>query len=229
MSLLGTLVNAGAILAGGGMGLLVRRGLPQRLSDAVMAGLGLVVLYIGIDGALEGQNALIATLSVVVGCIAGTLLDLNGRLDRFAHALERRITKNAAQGATFGEGFTTATLLFCTGAMAVVGALNSGLTGDHSLLFTKSLLDGISALVFASTLGAGVLLSAVAVLLYQGAITLLAALLAPLLSETVIAEMSCAGSILIIGIGLNLLRVTKLPIMNYTPAVFLPIVLCMLL
>ena len=229
MSLLGTIVNAAAILVGGGAGLLIRKGLPQRLSDAVMAGLGLVVVYIGIDGALEGQNALIATLSVVLGCIIGTLLDLDGRLDRFAHGLEKRMTRNAAPGSTFGEGFTTATLLFCTGAMAVVGSLNSGLTGDHSLLFTKSLLDGISALVFASTLGAGVLLSAAAVLLYQGAITLLASLLAPVLSETVIAEMTCAGSILIIGIGLNLLRVTKLPIMNYTPAVFLPIVLCMIL
>ena len=137
------------------------------------------------------------------------------------------MTRNAAPGSTFGEGFTTATLLFCTGAMAVVGSLNSGLTGDHSLLFTKSLLDGISALVFASTLGAGVLLSAAAVLLYQGAITLLAQFVAPVLSDAAVAEMTCVGSLLIVAIGLNLLKLTNIRVMNFILAIFLPILLCL--
>ncbi len=225
--MLGTIVNVAAILAGGGLGLLLKKGLPEKLSSAVMTGLGLVCLYIGIDGALEGANALIATLSIVIGGVVGTLLDFDGGVNRFAHALERKIVKSDDGGGRFGEGFVTATLLFCVGAMAVVGSLNSGLKGDHSLLYTKSLLDGVSALIFAATFGAGVLLSAVCVLVYQGAITLLAAFVAPLLPDATVAEMTCVGSLLIIAIGLNMLKLTKIKVMDYILAIFLPILLCL--
>ena len=224
--MLGTLVNVAAILLGGAVGLLFKKGLNEKLSGAVMTGLGLVVLYIGIDGALEGQNALIATISIVVGGLVGTLLDLDGLVNRGAHWLEGKIVKKDANG-RFGEGFVTASLLFCVGAMAVVGALNSGLSGDHSLLFTKSLLDGVSAVIFAAAFGPGVLLSAVCVLVYQGGITLLAQAVATLLTDAVVAEMTCVGSLLIIGIGLNLLGVTKIKVMNYILAIFLPILLCL--
>lgn len=225
--MLGTIVNTAAILVGGGIGLLLKKGLSQKLSEAIMTGLALVCLYIGISGALKGANPLITTLSIVVGGVVGTLCNLDGGINKLAHKLETKLAGNGDTEGRFAEGFITATLLFCVGAMGVVGSLNSGLSGDHSLLFTKSLLDGVSALVFASTFGAGVLLSAICVFVYQGAITLLASLVAPLLSAATIAEMTCIGSLLIIAIGLNMLKVTKIKIMNYILAVFLPILLCL--
>lgn len=223
MVLLGTVVNAAAIVVGGAAGMLLKRGIPESVSDAIMKGVALCVLYIGIDGALEGNNALIAILSIVVGGIIGTLLDLNGGLERLGVKIEKLLIKDPSSTSTFAKGLVTATLLFCVGAMAVVGSLNSGLTNDHSTLYTKALLDGISAMVFASTFGVGVLFSAVFVFIYQGAIALLAQLVAPALSDGVIAEMTCVGSILIIGLGLNMLGVVKLKVMNYVPGIFLAI------
>lgn len=224
--MLGTIVNAAAILIGGAVGLLLKKGIPERVNSTVMSGVGLVVLYIGIDGALEGSNVLIAVIAIVAGGVVGGLLRLNDRFEGLAHRIEKRLIRDEAAAGTFGEGFVTATLLFCIGAMAVVGSLQSGLAGNHEVLFAKSLIDGISAAMFASTLGAGVLLSALPVLLYQGAITLLASVIAPLLSDAVVAEMTCVGSLLIIAIGLNLLRVTKIKVMDYVLAIFLPILLC---
>lgn len=224
--MLGTIVNAAAILVGGALGLLLKKGIPERISTGIMQGLGLVVIYIGVSGSLEGQNALIATVSIVAGGAIGMLLDFDGRFTRLVGRAETAFRKHDEAGSTFGEGFITATLLFCVGAMAVVGSLNSGLTGNHEVLFTKSILDGVSSFIFASTLGAGVLLSAVAVFVYQGAITLLAQFLAPVLSDTVVAEMTCVGSLLIVAIGLNLLKVTKIKVMDFILAIFLPIGLC---
>lgn len=225
--MLGTIVNCAAIIAGGLLGLLLKKGLPERLSATVMQGVGLVVVYIGISGALKGESILLATIAIVAGGLAGTLLDLDGLVNRFAHWMEHKLVRGEAADGTFGEGFVNATLLFCVGAMAVVGSLSSGLTGDHSVLFTKSVLDGVSSVVFASAMGAGVLLSALPLLVYQGAITLLAGALAPVLSETVVNEMTCVGSLLIMAIGLNLLKVTNIKVMNFLPAIFLPILLCM--
>lgn len=227
--MLGTIVNAAAIAVGGALGLLLKKGLPEKVSDTVVQGMALVCLYIGVSGALKGQNALIATIAIVVGGVIGALLDLDGHFTRGVEKLEHALIKQARPDSRFGEGFVTATLLFCVGAMAVVGSLNSGLTGDHAVLFTKSVLDGVSSIVFASAMGAGVLLSAVAVLVYQGTITLLAQVVAPVLSEAAIAEMTCAGSLLIIAIGLNMLKLTNIRVMNLLPAIFLPILLCLFL
>ena len=225
--MLGTIVNCAAIILGGGVGLLLKKGLPERLGTTVMQGVGLVVTYIGISGALKSENYLLATVAMVLGGVLGTLLDLDGLINRFAHWMEHKLVKNADGASTFGEGFVNATLLFCVGAMAVVGSLNSGLTGDHAVLFTKSVLDGVSSVVFASAMGAGVLLSAEPLLLYQGAITLMAQTLSPVLSATVITEMTCVGSLLIMAIGFNLLKLTNIKVMNFLPAIFLPILLCM--
>ncbi|HIU93724.1 MAG TPA: DUF554 domain-containing protein [Candidatus Aphodomorpha intestinavium] len=234
--MLGTIVNAGAVVLGGGLGLLLKKGLPARISEAIMGGVGLVVLYIGVSGALAGENVLVAVLSVVLGGALGAWMDIDAALNRLGARAQAAFAggggKSGADGADgagggsrFAEGFVSASLLFCVGAMAVVGSLQSGLTGEHSTLFAKALIDGVSAMVFASAMGAGVLLSAAAVLLYQGAITLLASLLAPVLSDAAVAEMTCAGSLLIVGIGLNLLGLTKLKLANYLPAVFLPLLL----
>ncbi len=224
--MLGTLVNALAILAGGTLGLVIKKGIPQRVNDTVMQGLALVCIYIGLAGALKGQNALLATVAMVVGGVIGTLLDIDARFNGLAHRIERMIIRDHAEGSKFGEGFVTTTLLYCVGAMAVVGALNSGISGNHEVLFTKSILDGVSAVIFAGMFGAGVLLSAVPVLIYQGAITLLAQVLAPVLSDVVVAEMTCVGSLLIVAISLNLLKVTNIKVMNFILAIFLPILLC---
>jgi len=217
--MLGTVVNAAAIVAGSLIGLLIKKGFSQKLADAVMVGLGLCILYIGIDGALEGQHVLAAILSIVVGGIAGTLLDLDARLKNLGDRIEGRM-KN---GNGFSAGFVAASLLYCVGAMAILGALSSGIKGDHSILFTKSLLDFISAIVLAATLGTGVAFSAIPVFLYQGAITLLARFIAPVLSDAAVADMTCTGSLLLIALGLNMLNVTKIKVMNYVLAIFLAV------
>lgn len=230
--MIGTLVNVGAIVIGALIGLPLKRGLPKKLSDSVMKGLGLCTLFIGITGILEGKKPLVLIVSMVIGAVLGSLADLDGKLNRGAKWLERKLTKKSADDSedkksTFAQGFVTATLLFCVGAMAIVGSLQSGLTGSNETLFTKSILDCVAAIIFTSTFGFGVMFAAAPVLVYQGSITLLAHWVSPFLSNSVIAEMTAVGSLLIIGLAMNMLGITKIKVMNYIPAVFLPIVLCM--
>jgi Uncharacterized membrane protein, possible Na+ channel or pump len=224
-SLLGTFVNAGTVVLGSIIGLLLKRFIPEKVGKTVMAGIALCVLYIGISGSLSGKNPLIMIISIVIGAVIGELVDFEGRFNRFAEGLEKKFKKEGSES-TFAEGVVTASLVFCVGSMAVVGSLRSGLSGDHSMLYAKSLLDMVSAVIFASTLGAGVMLSAVFIFAYQGAIAILAHWVAPYLSATVISEMTCVGSLLIIAIGFNMLGITKLKVMNYLPAIFIPIILC---
>lgn len=218
----GTIVNVLTILAGGGIGLILKKGIREDISDMVMKGLALCSMYIGITSALEGENTLVTILSIVVGVIIGGMLDLDGKLNRFADGLEKRFQKEGEK-ASIAEGFITASLVFCVGAMTIVGSLQSGLTGDHTMLFTKATLDFVSSMIFASSLGIGVLFASVFVLVFQGGITLLAHWVAPFLTEGVICEMTCAGGLLILGLGLNMIGLTKLKLMNYLPAIFLPI------
>lgn len=226
--LTGTIVNALGILAGTAAGLLLGKLIPERLSDAVSKGIGLCVFYIGVSGTLAGEKTLVLIISMVLGILAGELLRLDDCLNALGNAVERRFTKNGAGGAKgkIAEGFVTASLLYCVGAMAIVGSLESGLSGDHATLYAKTVLDSVSSVVYASTMGFGVALSAIPVLLYQGAITLGASLLAPVLTDAVIAEMKCAGSVLIVAMSFNMLGITKLKVMNAVPAVFFPILLC---
>ena len=224
MILLGTFVNSLAIILGGGIGLLLNKGLSEKLANAVMNALALCVLAIGITGMLEGQNILISILSMVAGVLLGETLDLDKRVHQLGHLIERKVSTPGSQ-VSISEGFVTASLLVCVGAMAIVGSLQSGLAGNHDTLYTKALIDGIAAIVMASSLGVGVLFSGVMVLLYQGSITFFASYLAPLLTDTVISEMTAVGSILLMGLALNMLKVTDLKIMNYAPPIFFPIVL----
>ena len=227
--LTGTIVNTCTVIAGSVLGMLLGNILPERLRDTVMKGLGLCTIFIGITGMFGSENALITIISIAVGAIIGELCALDGHLNRFANWLESRFKRKEGAGkATIAEGFITASLVFCVGAMTIVGSLNSGLTGDHQMLYTKSTLDFVSSLIFASSLGFGVLLAAGAVFVIQGSIACLASLLAPLLQHgNTITEMVVVGSVLIVGLGLNILGVTKLKIMNYVPAIFLPILLCL--
>lgn len=221
--MLGTIVNTLAILAGCAIGLLLKRGINEKVTDAIMKGISLCVIYIGIDGMLEGSKTLAVIIAMALGAAIGTLLDLNGKIEKLGKMIEGRISNGVAG---IAQGFVTASLIYCVGAMAVVGSLQSGLNGDHSMLYTKALLDGISAMVLTASLGAGVGLSAASVFVYQGALTLLAGLIAPVLSDAVVAEMTCVGSILIAALGLNMLGVVKLKVMDYVPAIFIVIPLC---
>jgi uncharacterized membrane protein YqgA involved in biofilm formation len=223
----GVIVNTIAVLVGSSVGLLLKKGIPDNMKDIVMKGIGLCTVYIGITGTLKGQNTLILILSIVIGAIIGQGLDLDDKLNKFANKLERRFKKEGEK-TSISEGFVTASLLFCVGAMTIVGSLQAGLTGDNEMLLTKSTLDLISSCIFASALGIGVMFAAGFVLLFQGALVLLAQYVSPFLGDVVIAEMTCSGSLLIIALGLNILGITKFKVMNYLPAIFLPIILCRL-
>ncbi len=225
--MIGTLINVAAIVAGSALGLLLRRGMKQGLADTVMQGLGLCVILIGLQGALQTGNVLLVILAMVLGGVAGTLLRLEERMNQLGAFAQRKLARQgqgdgAAPDHRFAQGFVTASLVFCVGAMAVVGSLDSGIRGDHSTLLAKSALDGVAAMVFASTLGVGVMLSALPVLVYQGAISLLGTLIAPLLSAQVVQEMSAVGGLLILGIGVNMLLQKDIKVANLLPAIFVP-------
>lgn len=219
--MIGVIVNVLTVLIGSTVGLLLKKGIPERISAAVMSAIGLCTIYIGVDGALQGENTIVLIVSMVFGTIIGNLIDLDAKINAIGQFLERKFQKG--DGTTsIAEGFMTASLLFCVGAMTIVGSLEAGLTGDNELIFTKSVLDLISSCMLASTLGIGVLFAAAFVLVFQGGLVLLAGLLQGLLNDpALISEIICAGSVMIIGLGLNLLGVTKLKVANYLPAILI--------
>lgn len=221
----GTIVNTVAVLAGAAIGMLLKKGLPEKMADALMKGLGLCTLFLGISGSLKGENTLMMILSIVIGTIIGEAIDLEDKITKLGNRLEDRFASKNEGRVSIAEGFVTASLLFCVGAMAIIGSLQSGLQGTHEMLFNKSMLDFVAAAIFASSLGVGVMFAAGMVLLYQGTITLLAQWIAPFLTDIVINEMTCVGSILLMGLALNMLGITRLKVMNYVPAIFLPIFL----
>ena len=222
----------------------------SEISASIMRGLGLAVVMVGIGGALKGvindaltdaiaqpdvlaeglysDNTIITIVSMVLGILVGGLIDIDHWVNLLGKKIETMFNRNPEQSAVqvpVAQGFVSASLLFCVGSMTIVGSIQSGLVGDHTLLYTKSLLDFVSSIILASTMGIGVLLSSAFVLVFQGGIALVANIAGQGLSEAVIASMSCVGSVLIVGLGLNVMGVTKLKIMNYLPAVFFPIAL----
>ena len=221
---LGTIVNCITVIVGGLAGLMLGKGIPDRISDQIMKGLGLCTLAIGVGGAIKTNNEIIVILSMVIGIFIGELINIDARFTRFSERLEKKMSR-ADGRKSISEAFITSSLVFCIGSMTIVGSINAGIANDQAMLFTKSSLDLISSFVFATTLGVGVLLSSVFVLVFQGGITLIAHFAAGLLSEAIIAEVTCVGSLLIIGTGLNLLGITKLKLMNYLPAIFVPLLL----
>lgn len=235
---IGTLINCGAVVAGSLLGILLKKGLPQRLEKTIFSAVGLAVIFIGIggavsglvvfsDGELETRYTMLMVLSLILGAVVGELLNIERGLDNLGERIRKRLPEKLA-GNTFVDGFVTASMLFCVGAMAIVGALNDGLTGDYSILSAKSVLDGISSLLFASSLGIGVAFSAVPLLVYQGSITLLAQVIRPYLSDELIGQMSCIGSILIFAIGINMLFGKKIKVGNLLPAIFFPIIFALI-
>lgn len=225
--MLGTLVNTISVLVGSTIGMIVNKGIPQRIADQMMRALGLCSIFIGIQGAFKGENTLIMIISMVIGVVIGEGIDIDKHVTNGVNYLEKKFVKKQTGKHTISEGLITSSLLFCVGSMTIVGCLNAGMLNDYTMLYTKSTLDFCSSMIFASTLGVGVMLSAVVILIYQGGLTLLAMFAAPLLTTSVINEMTCVGSLVIIATGLNLLGVTKIKLMNYIPAMFLPIILCL--
>ncbi len=222
--MVGVIVNVVTVIIGSLVGVLFKKGISERVNKTVMIGLGACVLYVGISGTLCGENTLILIASVVLGAIVGTLLDIDGAINRLAQKVEAKFKKKSGE-VSLAEGMVSATLLFCVGSMAVTGSLQAGLTGDHSILITKAMIDMISAMMLASSLGIGVLFSSVAIFVVQGGIALLAGVISPLMSPGAINEMTCAGSLLIVMIGTNLMGITKIKIADFLPVIlFAPII-----
>ena len=226
MSFTGVIVNTGTVLAGSLLGLLFKKGIPEKVSRAVMIALGLFTLYIGIDGALGTQSPLIVVASLVLGAIVGTLLNIDGAINRLGLWAERKFKRGDGETVSIAEGFMTASLLFCVGAMTVNGAIEAGVQGKNTLFFTKALMDLFSSMMLAAGLGLGVMLSAVFVLVFQGLLVLLAGWIAPVLTPAAIAEMTAAGSLIMVALGLNLLGVTKIKVADYLPAIVFAPVIC---
>ena len=224
--MIGVIVNATAIIIGSLIGLLFKKGIAQRFTDAVMIGIGLCTVYIGISGALKGENTLILIISIVIGSIFGTWIDIDKRLNDLGECIGKQFKSSSGNSVSFAEGFITGSLLFCVGAMSIVGSLNAGLSGDIKMLFTKSVLDLTASAMMSVSLGIGILFSALVVFVFEGAIVLLAQFLQPILTNSAIAEITCVGSLMIIALGLNIIGITKIKVANYLPAIVVAPILC---
>jgi len=224
--MIGPLVNAAVVIVCSLAGCFLIKGIPERLETHIRKALGLAILFIGIKGALENQNGLLLIISMVIGAIIGELIDIDKWMNRFGLWAERRLGMNKPQaenpGRSFSKGFVSATILFCTGSMAIVGSLQSGLQGNHEVLFMKSILDGCMSLIFGASFGIGVAFSALSVLVYQGGIALASHAIRDLLTPNIIREMSAVGSLVITAIGLNFLGVKEIKVANLIPAMFIP-------
>jgi uncharacterized membrane protein YqgA involved in biofilm formation len=216
--LLGTIVNAVAIVVGSLLGKLLGKGLPENMKNTVLQGLGLGVLLVGVSMALKTNEILVVLISLVLGGVTGEAIGIENKLESAGQALEEKVSANGDYGSV-AKGFVTGTLIYCVGAMAILGPLESQLTGNNDILFAKSLLDGVMSIVLASTLGLGVAFSALAVLIYQGTIAVFAQWISQFVTDPVIAEISSTGGLLIVGIALNILEIKIIKVGNLLPAI----------
>ena len=235
MTGLGTLVNMLLVLLGSTIGILIKGGLKTKYQETIMNGLGLAVIFIGISGALQGlfmvegsgletTNTMLMIISLALGGFLGEWIDIEARLDRVGETLKKTFKVEGERSSGFVESFVNSSLLFCVGAMAIIGSLQDGLSGDFSMLIAKGVIDGVVAIFFASTFGIGVFFSIIPMAIYQGGITLLATFVEPFLSERLISNISFIGSILILGIGVNMIFGKKIKVGNLLPAVLIPII-----
>ncbi len=215
----GTILNVATVLAGGALGTVLGQRLPDKMRQTVLHGLGLVTLVVGLRMALDTANILIVMGSVLLGGILGEWWRIEERLQAVGDALQQRMGIGTAD--TLAQGFVTASLIFCVGPMTILGSIRDGLVGDYSLLAIKSLLDGFAALALASSLGVGVMLSALTVLVYQGLLTALASVAQVAMSQAMITEMTATGGVIIMGIGLVLLDIKRIRVANLLPGIFI--------
>lgn len=232
--MVGTLINFGAILLGGLIGLLAGNRIPVKVRQTLTSALGLFTLAYGVHIFSQTQNMLVPLSSIVLGTIAGEALKieegLNGLGERIQRQVERGKQTSSPDAKRFISGFVTASLLFCIGPMAILGSIQDGLTGDYQMLAIKSLLDGIAAIAFASTFGVGVLFSAPIILIYQGAISLLAGAVGKGFDQSMISELTAVGGVILAGIAIsNLLEIKKIRIGSFLPALFIVVLVVLLL
>ena len=228
--MLGPSVNAIVIVVCGLAGCFLIRGIPSRFQNIVQTAISLSVVFVGIRGAMENQRVLLLIMSMVCGAVIGELIDLDSLMNRLGLWAERRLGMGAAgaeggkTGRSFSKGFVSASILFCTGSMAIVGSMQSGLMGNHEILFTKSILDGAISIVFGASMGIGVAFSAIPVFVYQAGIALASMAVKELLTPDIIREMSAVGSLVIAAIGFNFMGVKEIKVANLIPAIFIPLV-----
>ena len=221
--MLGTIVNALAIVVGSLLGITFSKGIPENYRETIMHGAGLSVILIGLKSAFTSDHLLVVIISVIAGALIGEFLKIEKHLEGLGAWLEGKVVSRSGDTRSIARGFVTASLVFCVGSMAIVGALESGLTGNHQTLFAKSILDGVISIVFASTLGIGVIFSSVAVFLYQGSITLTAVFMKSFLVPETIEQMTSVGGLLILALALNMLKITTIRVGNLLPGIFLPL------
>lgn len=218
------IVNTLAIVFGCTIGLIIKKGIPDSISDAIIKALGLCTVLIGVQGAIKEPNILVMIVAIVSGVFIGESIDADGHVNRFTERVTSRFAKGDSSS-KLTEAFITSCLIMNVGAMVIVGSLDAGLRADYTMLYTKSLLDFISGIMMTAAMGIGVIGSAGFTLIFQGAIVLFAEIIAPFMSDAIINEMSCTGCLIILGLGLNMLELTKLKIINYLPAlVMAPII-----
>ncbi|MEX3711881.1 DUF554 domain-containing protein [Cytobacillus horneckiae] len=230
MFLIGTLVNGVCIIVGTLIGKVLNR-IPENMKTTVMHAIGLAVMVLGLQMGLKSDNFLIVILSLVFGAVLGEFFRLEDKLNAVGIWLESKIGSNG-QG-SISQGFVTATLIFVIGAMGVIGALDSGIRGDHSVLYTKSIIDGFTVLILTTTLGIGVIFSAVPVILYQGLIALFATqidrIVPQALMDSFITEMTATGGVMIFAIGINLMGLAKIRVANLLPGIIMTAIIVTLL
>jgi hypothetical protein len=221
--MIATIINAVLILLGGFIGMIFKNRIPQRFTQVLTSGLALAVMCIGISSAVKTDDTLCMIICLVVGTVIGELLRIEDHLDSLGSWIQRHVEKDK-ENSTFTQGFVTTSLIFCIGSMAVMGSIEAGINHNYSIILSKGVIDGVTNISFAATLGVGTLFSALAVLLYQGILTLLAGFVGPYLSAAVVTEMSAVGGLLILGIGFNMLFPERhIRVGNMLPAIFLPI------
>lgn len=219
----GVIVNSAAIVGGGLLGIFLRKGIPETTRTLIMQGLALGVLFVGMSGLSKGHNTIFIILSLTVGVVVGDVVDFDRHINGLGEMIQNHLTQNT--NLSIVNGFTNCTLFVCPGAMAIVGSLESGLSGNMEVLYAKAMIDLIFAAIMASTLGIGVCLASVSVLLYEAILTISASFMSVFLTPVVIDEMACIGSILVIALGLNMLKLTNIKLANLILAPFIPIFL----
>jgi uncharacterized protein len=220
--MIGTLVNAAAVVVGGVIGLVVHRNLPERVKTTAFQAIGLFTVFLGVSMAFETNNFLIMIFSIVFGSVIGAWVDIDKYVIRFGDYLKKRI---GSKNDKFSEGFITAFMLYCMGSMTILGAFEEGLGGAPNILLSKSVLDGFSSIALAASLGAGVVLSAIPLLLFQGGLTFLAVFLGDFLTNIIISELTAVGGLILIGLAINILEIKKIKILNMLPSLLIVVIL----
>ncbi len=224
--MIAVLVNCASVIAGSLVGLIFCKKINDSLSDIVCSGAGVVTMVIGFQMAFQYKSIVILALSVIMGGIIGSWLDIDGKILALGKFLEKKFGKKEEQNSkqNFAYAFLNSSVLFCVGAMAVLGSFNAGINKDYTLIFTKSILDGFMAIVFAAAMGVGTAFSALTVLVYQGLLTLCSTWIAPYVTEEMLTELSAVGGAAIVMIGINLLKLRTIKTANYLPAIVLAVV-----